>query len=385
MSSNTTVDAFGLSPNGQLALTVTQCIVQGILIPLFSTFLSTRSTRSAAFTTYVVAINLLCLGQTAISIIQTADLLNSAPFREPVTANFAQFEICPLLIPLTFKLLLAYASHTVIIGTGVQAFFVDRCWRIFKKRLWPIIPFVLLALAGLAAGVLLVVSKSRLTMAILASEARPQDEALRGSLDNADKLLSRAVSVWAFSWFVLELGMTITIIFFLYRVRTGLSMHDGIFSTIWQILCTSITPPFILMTMVIVDGYITPGYLGVVAKISIASAAKFFTLSLMINLVGQGRVREKFNRLHLSPPNLSSNRPAGVISEAVFAREVTSAHSIEIERRRSTSDTESTRFGSLDVPHKHEREGSVEKCQIETIPPPGAEPCHSAQHISFLP
>ncbi|CAE6437384.1 unnamed protein product [Rhizoctonia solani] len=202
-------------------------------------------------------------------------------------------------------------------------------------------------------------------MAISAYQANPQEQVLREALDVANEHLSIALTVWAFSWFVLELGMTTTTIFFLYRVRTGLSMHDGIFSTIWQILWISVTPPFILMTIIVVDGYITPGTSGVASKIAVGITAKFFTLSLMINLVGQGHIRDKFNRSHMTPPSLSSNIPDAVISEARFAHGIVSVRTANLESRRSVSDTESTRFGSLDAHQRqHEHEEKIEKREV---------------------
>ncbi|CAE6385593.1 unnamed protein product [Rhizoctonia solani] len=139
--------------------------------------------------------------------------------------------------------------------------------------------------------------------------------------------------------------------------------------------------------LMIVDGYAIPGTLGVMAKVAVGITAKFFALSLMINLVGQGHVRDKFNDFHLTPPTISSNRPTGVISEAVFAHDIVTVHSyIDVEHRRSTSDAESTRFGSLDAHHKQdEQEGIVEKHEVPTTPPPGSQPYHGTQHISFSP
>ncbi|EUC55768.1 transmembrane protein, putative [Rhizoctonia solani AG-3 Rhs1AP] len=129
MSSGMTTAAFGLSPKQQLSLTVVQCLTQ--------------------------VINLLCIGQTAISIIQAADLLDPAPYREP--------------------LILAYLIHTVVIGAGVQAFLVDRCWKIFKKRVLPIIPLIALGLVGLSAGVLLV---STLVAFVYMEHDEPQEQRL---------------------------------------------------------------------------------------------------------------------------------------------------------------------------------------------------------------
>ncbi|CAE6500088.1 unnamed protein product [Rhizoctonia solani] len=356
-------DAFGVSPKQVLSLTVAQCLVQGILISLLATFLSTRSTRPPSFNVYVITINLLCMGQTVVSVIQSMDLLDPAPYRE--------------------SLVLAYTIYTVVIGAGVQAFFVDRCWKIFKKRLLPAIPLVLLSLVGLTTGVLVVVFKAQFTTINLAYQANSHDKVLQMVFDAALRRGRIALTVWAFSWFVLELGMTVITIVFLYRMRTGMfnRLHDGIFCTVWQVIWTSVTPPLILMAIVIIDGYVTPGSPSVPSIIAVALTAKFFALSLMITLVGQGHIREKFKRSDPTSLSLPSNGPNVIISESMFAPGVVSLGSPRTEGRDSVGDTDSTRLGSLDG--HQEQEGDVEKRQMPATPLPSAEPSHSPQQISF--
>ncbi|CAE6517054.1 unnamed protein product [Rhizoctonia solani] len=264
---------------------------------------------------------------------------------------------------------------TQVIGAGVQAFLVDRCWKIFKKRVLPIIPLIALGLVGLSAGVLLVIFKAGLSRANLAYQANPQDEFLRSALIAADRRASIALTVWAFSWFVLELGMTVITIIFLYRARTGLPAHNGIFCTVWQVLWTSVIPPFILMTVIIIDGYVTPGSPSEVSRFTVAITAKFFALSLMINLIGQGYVREKFERVRPRPSGLPSNR---MISEVMFASAVISLSSPGTDHSDSGYDADSIRAGSLEA---REQEGDIEKHQMPTTPPPSVESCHHPQQM----
>ncbi|KAJ1304108.1 hypothetical protein OPQ81_008510 [Rhizoctonia solani] len=277
--------------------------------------------------------------------------------------------------------------HTIVIGTGVQAFFVHRCWKIFKERVLLTIPLALLSLVGLVAGILVVVYKADPTTPNQIAQTHLQGEALQLSVEAVLRRNRIALTTWAFSWFVLELGMTVITVVFLYRVRTGLPAHDGIFSTVWQILWVSVTPPLILMIVIIIDGYLAPGSPTAVSAIVVGmtgntichpifvndianyqyNSAKFFALSLMINLVGQGHIREKFERSLPKP----SKRPDVVISDAIFANGIVSLGSPNAVNTDSVCDIESTRFGSLDG---HRRmEGSVEKHEMVAMPPPTAD------------
>ncbi|KAH7325199.1 hypothetical protein B0J17DRAFT_633146 [Rhizoctonia solani] len=324
-----TTGAFGMSGKEQLSLTLAQCLIQGILVSLLATFLSTRSTRPPSF---------------------TVDLNNP---------NYGPAR---------------YGSVSgIVIGTGVQAFFVHRCWKILKKRVLPVLPLISLVLAGLTAGVLIVVYKAQLTTAYLAQQANPQDGALLLALQAADRRLRIALTVWAFSWFVLDLGMTVITTVFLYRIRTGLPAHDGIFRTVWRALWTSVTPPLILMAIIIVDGkritqseqhpLKTPGSPTAVSRVTVGIAAMPWSFAY------QGLIREKFDRSRPSPLCLAPNKPGAVISEALFARDmdIESPGSPNAENRHSVCDTSSTKFGSVRI--KQEQEGDVEKYPMPATPP----------------
>ncbi|KAG8733260.1 hypothetical protein FRC11_007600, partial [Ceratobasidium sp. 423] len=117
-----------------------------------------------------------------------------------------------------------------------------------------------------------------------------------------------------------DLFVTTTSIIFIYRTRTGLREHDGIFSTIWQIIWASATPPFILLFISLVNGYILKSGSQTLTVIAGGVNAKFCNLSLMINLIGQGHIRRKFEQVHPPElPTISASRTPGAISDPVFA------------------------------------------------------------------
>ncbi|KDN43378.1 hypothetical protein RSAG8_06162, partial [Rhizoctonia solani AG-8 WAC10335] len=54
-----------------------QSIVQGILIPMLATFMTTKSSHRPWFKIYVFFVNILALVQTIIHIIQAFDIINA--------------------------------------------------------------------------------------------------------------------------------------------------------------------------------------------------------------------------------------------------------------------------------------------------------------------
>ncbi|CAE6415738.1 unnamed protein product [Rhizoctonia solani] len=115
--------------------------------------------------------------------------------------------------------------------------------------------------------------------------------------------------------------MTTTTITFLYRTRTGLSEHESLFNAIWQVMWASAAPPFVFMSITLINGYIVSGGPPPLTILSSAMNAKVFTLSLMISLLGQSYVRRQLERAHsLQLPSLeSSHGTRGVVSEPMFA------------------------------------------------------------------
>lgn len=102
---------------------------------MLTTFLTTKSDRQLWFKIYVVSINVLTLTQTIIHIIQAFDILNGIPERTILLA------MAPVL--------------TGLICAAVQAFFIYRCWRIYRQRVLAIIPLLLLWLIAVVSNVIM--------------------------------------------------------------------------------------------------------------------------------------------------------------------------------------------------------------------------------------
>ncbi|KAH7326848.1 hypothetical protein B0J17DRAFT_221048 [Rhizoctonia solani] len=269
-------NAYGLEPRYLLVLVVMQCILQGSLISMLATFLSSKSasSRPTGLKVYVIFVNTLSLAQTIIAVLQGFEMLDIAPHKQ--------------------ILVIVYLWLIGVNCSAVQAFFIHRCWRIFGKRILPISPFLVLLLASFGSGVIC-------------------GSVMTGSKEARNKDLALAVCVG--TSFVLDLFMTTTTIIFLYRTRTGLSEHDSLFTAIWQIMWASAAPPLILMSITLVNGYIIPGGPPPLTVLSAGMIAKVFTLSLMISLLGQNHVRQRLDRSHPSQiANLGSSRgAAGII------------------------------------------------------------------------
>ncbi|CAE6457875.1 unnamed protein product [Rhizoctonia solani] len=140
------------------------------------------------------------------------------------------------------------------------------------------------------------------------------------------------------SSFTLDLLTTTTTIMFLYRTRTGLSEHDGLFNAVWRVMWVSAAPPLVLMTIVLVNNYFITAGPGSLTMLSTDMLAKVSTLSLMISLLGQVYIRRKFDRSRPSQlANVDASRGTmGVISEPVFARAMT----INFEKDQSSVSNE---------------------------------------------
>lgn len=301
-------DPYALTPRQLVWLAVVQSTIQGILVSLFATFITSKRKRHPSLKVYVGCVNLLALAQTTIHVMQAFDALDPGPPRA------AFILVSPVL--------------TAITSTSVQAFYIHRCWQIFKKNILPIVPFLLCLLTALVSGILLGVYSMRL-----------------GESPDLYQNKIVAMTIWAFSSFILDLCMTLTTIVFLYRSRKDFSEYKTIFGTIWQVMWASAVPPLILMFVVVFNEYIFPERGFVPARLSSAMTGKFFALSLMITLVGQGHVRrmlEQAHRSHLSDSTIS-RADAGAISVPVFAPTTSTVY--EMERRRSFLGTQATEGG----------------------------------------
>ncbi|CAE7103697.1 unnamed protein product [Rhizoctonia solani] len=266
--------AYGLPTSALVGLALMQSIVQGVLIPMLTTFLTNKSDHQLWFKIYVVFVNVLTLGQTIIHIIQAFDVINA--FGERVVLAAA----APVL--------------TGLIGASVQAFFAYRCWRIYRQRILAIIPLLFLWLvsfvSAVAIGAFLVQSIGR----------RP---------DNATVETYTSTRIWVVSSLLFDLVTTSSTIAYLYRVRKGFNGNKSTLVVVWNVIWASAAPPFVLIIITLVDGPIIAGGPSVIGTVAAAMSAKFFVLSIMINLVGQEWIRRQFEPSYPSPPgNLQSSR-----------------------------------------------------------------------------
>ncbi|CAE6479019.1 unnamed protein product, partial [Rhizoctonia solani] len=107
--------------------------------------------------------------------------------------------------------------------------------------------------------------------------------------------------VWSFSSLAFDIITTFSTIAYFFCARKDLNARPGILSIVWQVLWASATPPLILVIISIVDGYLIPGSPGIIGVVAIVMMGKIYVLSLMINVVGQGYIRQRFER-RWTPP-----------------------------------------------------------------------------------
>ncbi|CAE6358168.1 unnamed protein product [Rhizoctonia solani] len=100
--------------------------------------------------------------------------------------------------------------------------------------------------------------------------------------------------VWSFSTLAFDIITTFSTIVYLFCARKDLNARPGILAIVWQVLWASATPPLVLVIISLVD-HMIPGP-DIVAIIAIAMMGKIYVLSLMINIVGQGYIRQQFER-----------------------------------------------------------------------------------------
>ncbi|CAE6358180.1 unnamed protein product [Rhizoctonia solani] len=215
--------AYGLPTKALVSLALMQSTVQGILIPMLATFITTKSDHRPWFKFYVVFVNVLSLGQTIIHIIQAFDAMNALTER---------------------------------IATDISTV------------------------------------------------------------------------IWVISSLLFDLIATSSTVAYLYGVRKELSANRNTLLVVWNVIWASATPPFVLIVIALANGCLgtTTRSSGVISIMAAAmsgnslvisfysnpqthhSIAKSFVLSLMINLVGQGYIRQRFERPYPSPPgNLQSS------------------------------------------------------------------------------
>ncbi|CAE6433050.1 unnamed protein product [Rhizoctonia solani] len=265
--------AYGLPTNALICLAIMQSTVQGILLPMLATFITTKSDHRPWFKFYVIFVNILSLGQTIIHLIQAFDVMNALTERVVLVAA------APIL--------------TGLIGAAVQAFFAYRCWRIYHQRILAMIPLLFLWLITLVSAIVM--------------GAFLVQTVVHGPTPGTDI----STVIWVNSSLLFDLITTTSTIAYLYRVRKELNVNRSTFLVVWNVIWASAAPPFVLVVIALVDGrmHSVGKSSGVVSILATAMSAKSFVLSLMINLVGQGYIRKQFERPYPSPPgNLQSSQ-----------------------------------------------------------------------------
>lgn len=273
-------------PQLLVGLGLAHCILQGVLIPLLVAFFSSSRKDKKRLKAYVVYVNVLALTQTVVHIVNGLVVFDEHPLPSSVQAAFSA------LVPIL----------TAMLGASVQVFFIFRCWRIFSQRLLPIVPFLALWITALVPGIFLGVYFAQSLKFSTLKQAQV------------------ALAIWMFSSFGLELCVTITTVVYLLRTRTDLVEHNGVFNTIWQVTWVSAAPPPILMTIVLINGYLVNSLIHWLTQLAVDMTGKFYVLSLMITIVGREYIRARLdqNVARDSPPPGSLSRGRQDTS-AVFA------------------------------------------------------------------
>lgn len=157
--------------------------------------------------------------------------------------------------------------------------------------------------------------------------------------------------VWSFSSLAFDMITTCSTVIYFFCVSKDLNARPGILLVVWQILWASAAPPLILIIISIFDGYIIPGKSGIAGVIAIGMMGKFYVLSLMINVVGQGYIRQEFERRWAtpSPPRDTWFQKRG------------QTHGSDTPVVHATSSVEGVEFvaGTNSIPRNFEREESL--------------------------
>ncbi|KAG8705821.1 hypothetical protein FRC08_001423, partial [Ceratobasidium sp. 394] len=244
-----------------VAATLVHCTLQGALVPLLVSFLNSGRDQNKWFRVYVVLVNLASLTETIIHIVPIYDTLH---------------QILPSL-----SLILGPQILTNMLSASVQGFFIYRCWRIFQRRILPIVPFLVLHLTSIITGTIVVVYLAL------------------GATTDTVRLRQVTFAIWVFSLFLLDLSTTTTTMVYLYRSFAGFHEYDqkGVFNTVWQVIWASATPPLAITIIPMINQFVASSPVDPLTIFPIAMTGKFFVLSLMISLVGRGYIRESFDQL----------------------------------------------------------------------------------------
>ncbi|KAG8766335.1 hypothetical protein FRC12_006946 [Ceratobasidium sp. 428] len=236
-------------------------LFQGVLITLLPNALSSGQKDPWQTRAYVLSVNTLALAQTVISGFNVLD-------------DYRQDKLS-LVVPPTLTALLAMV---------VQSFYILRCWRMLGRRWLCIVPYLVLWLAAAGSGFAIA---GLLLPSIYTKDIADQQKITLG--------------IWGFSSFAIDLLMTCTTVVYIFQSHKGTSgAHDGVFTTVWNVIWSAAVPPLVVMFAVMVAGYMIPS----TADHSWATffadlSGKVYALSLMITLAGRGYVRKKFSDVNV--------------------------------------------------------------------------------------
>ncbi|CAE6522302.1 unnamed protein product [Rhizoctonia solani] len=293
--------SYALSAKSLFGLALMQSIVQGVLIPMLSSFLTTKSEHQLWFRIYVVLINALALAQTIIHIVHAFDALNGIPERTILVA------VPPML--------------TGLICAAVQAFFIHRCWRIYQQRFLAIIPLLLLWLAAFVSNIILGAFTGKPVQSRL-FEARP----------------GTSIPVMVWFWLICSLLFdsitTSSTIIYIYRMGTVSDGNRRILVVVWNVIWASATPPFVLTIIAVIE--------------ELSLAARILTTAMIGNhhqgfclvandqpgrasTIMQGYIRRLFERPYPSPPtDLRSSQTQTTWAGRSAAGKMT-VHTVDVE------------------------------------------------------
>ncbi|CAE6467850.1 unnamed protein product [Rhizoctonia solani] len=149
----------------------------------------------------------------------------------------------------------------------------------------------------------------------------------------------------------------------------------------------SAAPPLVMTSIVLVNDHITGGPPSL-TLLSGGMNAKIFNLSLMISLLGQVYVRQKFDRSGPSQlPNVgASHGTMGIISEPVFARDMAQVVTFDDGQLPVSSRMEiSTTDVSVDSLSSDHSKDAPEMSQVSVVKPSEDGGSYAIRLIQFPP
>ncbi|KAF8678745.1 hypothetical protein RHS04_05137 [Rhizoctonia solani] len=226
-------------------------------------------------------------------------------------------------IPPRAELVFITPVLTGLISAFVQPFFMYRCWRIYQQRILMTVPLLVLWMTSLVSAIMI----GAFLLEALAHP--PTGPALTIYFSSSYKSHFRVYLhiaylglldvVWSFSSLAFDAITTLSTIFYFYRIRKDLNANQGALFVVWQVLWASAAPPLILIFINIIDTYAVSGGGGLIGVIATAmmgkgnvshlpeqsglirAIGKVLVLSLMVNVVGQSRIRQQFERRWATP------------------------------------------------------------------------------------